>query len=102
MRRVIGAALLVALAAAVPVQEAQAQDVIGGAIVGGAVGGMIGGAVTGRGAGVAAGVAIGAATGALIAAEAQRRHGRYYWWKGNCYVRDGYGQYFRVARKNCR
>jgi uncharacterized protein YcfJ len=98
----IGAAALLSLAVAMPVQEAAAQDVIGGAIVGGAVGGLVGGAVTGgRGSGVAAGVAIGATTGALIGAEAQRRRGGLYWWKGNCYVRDGYGTYYRVARKRC-
>lgn len=100
MKRMIAAALLLALAAAAPVQEASAQDVIGGAIVGGALGGAIGGAVTGRGAGVAVGAAIGATTGALIAAEAQRRRG-HYWWKGNCYYRNRHGEYFRVARKKC-
>jgi hypothetical protein len=100
MKLMTGAALLLALAAAAPVQEASAQDIIGGAIVGGAIGGAVGGAVTGRGSGVAAGVAIGAATGALIAAEAQRRRG-YYWWRGNCYYRNKAGQYYRVARRKC-
>ena len=100
MKRVIGAALLLTLAAAAPVGEASAQSgVVGGAIVGGAVGGAIGGAVGGRG-GVAAGVAIGATTGALIGAEAERRRG-HYWWKGNCYYRNSAGEYYRVSRAKC-
>ena len=102
MKSMIGAGALLALTAAMPVQQASAQDVIGGAIVGGAVGGLVGGAVTGgRGAGIAAGVAIGATTGALIGAEAQRRRGGYYWWKGRCYVRDAYGTYYRVGQRYC-
>lgn len=101
MKRVIGAALLLTLAAAAPVGEASAQSgVVGGAIVGGAIGGAIGGAATGRGSGVAAGVAIGAATGALIGAEAERRRG-HYWWKGNCYYRNSAGEYYRVGRAKC-
>jgi len=50
MTRTIGAAAILALASLVPVQQAAAQDPVGGAIVGGALGGIIGGAV-GRGAG---------------------------------------------------
>ena len=80
MKQTIGAAAILTLAALTPAQQAAAQDPVGGAIVGGALGGIIGGAV-GRGAGgVIAGAAIGATTGAVIAAEAQRRNGGYYWW----------------------
>jgi len=77
------------------------QDPVGGAIVGGALGGIIGGAV-GRGAGgVIAGAAIGATTGAVIAAEAQRRNGGYYWWRGGCYYRYPNGSWLQVQPGYC-
>jgi outer membrane lipoprotein SlyB len=77
MIRMLGAFMFLGLASALPVQQAAAQDVLGGAIVGGALGGIIGGAL-GRGGGAIAGAAIGATTGAVIAAEAQRRSSGYW------------------------
>ena len=62
---------LLALAVCAPVQQAAAQDAVGGAIVGGVLGGVVGGALGGRG-GAAAGAIIGAGTGAAIAAQASR------------------------------
>ena len=74
---------------------------VGGAIVGGALGGIIGGAV-GRGPGGAiAGAAIGAATGAIIASEAQRRNGGYYWWHGGCYYQYPNGAWAQVGYNYC-
>jgi hypothetical protein len=101
MIRSIGAVLLLAFATAIPVQEAPAQGALEGAIVGGAIGGIVGGAATGKGSGIAAGVAIGAVTGALIGAEAERRRGGYYWWKGDCYYKDRAGNWYRVSRSKC-
>jgi hypothetical protein len=101
MMRTLGAGALLALAALMPAQQAAAQDPIGGAIVGGALGGIIGGAV-GRGAGgVVAGAAIGAATGAIIASEAQRRNGGYFWWRGGCYYRYPNGAWVQVGYNYC-
>jgi outer membrane lipoprotein SlyB len=48
MIRMLGAFMFLGLASALPLQQAAAQDVLGGAIVGGALGGIIGGAL-GRG-----------------------------------------------------
>ena len=66
MMRTFGAAALLALATVMPVQEAKAQDALGGAILGGAAGAILGGAITGRGSGAAAGALVGAATGAIL------------------------------------
>jgi len=55
MKRMLGAAVLLSMAAIMPAQQAAAQDPVAGAIVGGALGGIIGGAV-GRGAGGAVAV----------------------------------------------
>ena len=63
---------LLALAVSGPVQEAAAQDAVGGAIVGGVLGGVVGGAL-GGGRGAAAGAIIGAGTGAAIAAQGEPR-----------------------------
>ena len=71
MIRTLGAFIFLGLAAVLPVEQAAAQDVLGGAIVGGALGGIVGGAL-GRGGGAVAGAVIGATTGAVIAAEARR------------------------------
>jgi len=58
MLRTLGAGTFLALATLLPVQQAAAQDPVGGAIVGGALGGIVGGAL-GRGPGAAiAGAAI--------------------------------------------
>jgi len=101
MTRTIGAAMILTLASLMPVQQAAAQDPVGGAIVGGALGGIIGGAV-GRGAGGAvAGALIGATTGAVIASEAQRRNGGYYWWRGGCYYRYPNGSWLQVQPGYC-
>jgi hypothetical protein len=102
MIRSIVTGLLLTLLVALPGQEASAQNnTLGGAIVGGAVGGIIGGAATGRGSGVAIGAAIGATTGALIGAEADRRRGGHYWWKGDCYYKDSAQKWYRVSRSKC-
>ncbi len=101
MKRIIAGAALLAAAMAMPVQDAAAQDPLGGAILGGAAGAIFGGAVTGRAGGAAIGAAIGAATGAIIASEAERRRGGYYWWRGRCYYQDGDGAWYRVSRNYC-
>ena len=67
---------LLALAICAPVQQAAAQDAIGGAIVGGALGG--------RG-GAAAGAIIGAGTGAAIASQGEARPGGYRYYNNGCY-----------------
>src|SRR6516225_9811255 len=95
MIRTLGALIVLGVAATMPVQEAAAQDVLGGAIVGGALGGILGGAL-GRGGG-----AIGATTGAVIAAEAQRRSSGYYWWRGGCYYRCPNGSWLQVQPGYC-
>src|SRR5262249_40347420 len=54
MFRALGAATLVAIVIAAPVQDAAAQDPLGGALLGGAAGAIVGGALGGgRGAAVA-------------------------------------------------
>jgi hypothetical protein len=80
------ASACLALTALLPVQQAAAQDPVGGAIVGGALGGIIGGAL-GQGRGAVAGAIAGATAGAVIASEAQPRPGGYFWWRGGCYYR---------------
>ena len=69
MIRTIGAMAFLTLAAAMPLQQASAQDVFGGALLGGAAGAIIGGAATGRGEGAAVGAIIGAGAGAAIASQ---------------------------------
>jgi hypothetical protein len=101
MMRTGAAGIFLALAALMPAQRAAAQDPVGGAIAGGVLGAIIGGAV-GRGAGGAiAGAAIGATTGAVIAAEAQRRNGGYYWWHGGCYYRYPNGAWLQIQPGYC-
>ena len=101
MKRMLGAAILLSMAAIMPAQQAAAQDPVGGAIVGGALGAIVGGAV-GHGAGGAiAGGLIGATTGAVIAAEAQRRRSGYYWWRGGCYYRYPNGSWLQVQPGYC-
>src|SRR5262249_59194829 len=80
MIRTVAAASLLTLACAMPLQQAAAQDAIGGAIFGGAAGALLGGAIGGRG-GAVAGAIIGGTTGAAIAAEGQRRRAGYYWYR---------------------
>jgi uncharacterized protein YcfJ len=101
MMRSLGAGVALALAALLPAQPAAAQNPLGGAIIGGTIGGIIGGAA-GRGAGGAfAGAAIGAATGAIIANEAQRNAGGYYWWHGGCYYQYPNGAWVQIAPNYC-
>ncbi len=100
MFRIVGAAALLTLAVAMPVQEAAAQDVFGGAIIGGTAGAIIGGAAGGRG-GVAAGAIIGATAGALIASEGQRRRSGYYYWKRGCYIQRSDGAWIKVSARYC-
>jgi uncharacterized protein YcfJ len=103
MVRTLGATALLVLAvlAVLPGQQAAAQNPIGGAILGGALGGIVGGAVSrGNPGGIIAGAAIGAATGAIIANEAQRQNG-YYWWHGGCYYQYPNGAWVQIAPNYC-
>ena len=100
MLRQFGASALLALAIAMPAQEAAAQDPLGGALLGGAAGAILGGALTGRGGGAAVGAIIGATTGALIASEGQRRGG-YYYWRNGCYVQQPDGSWIAVSPRYC-
>ena len=100
MRRTLGTATLLTLLVVIPYKEAAAQDPLGGAILGGATGAIIGG-VAGGGRGAAIGAGVGAATGAIIAAEAQRRGGGYYWWRQGCYVQRPDGAFVRVSSRYC-
>jgi outer membrane lipoprotein SlyB len=102
MERTLAATALLVLAAVLPGQQAAAQNPLGGAIVGGALGGIVGGAVShGNAGGIIAGAAIGAATGAIIANEAQRRDGGYYWWHGGCYYQYPNGAWVQVGYNYC-
>ena len=100
MFRTVAAASLLALASAMPLQQAAAQDAIGGGLFGGVVGGLLGGAVGGRG-GAVAGAIIGGATGAAIGAEGQRRREGYYWYRNGCYMQRPDGAYVVVAPAYC-
>ena len=92
MIRTFAAATMLTLACAVPLQQAAAQDAVGGAIFGGAAGAILGGALGGRG-GAIAGAIIGGTTGAAIAAEGQRRREGYYWYRNGCYMQRPDGAY---------
>ena len=72
MIRAMGASALLAIALAIPLQDAAAQDPVGSAILGGAAGAILGGAM-GGGRGAAVGAIIGGATGAAIAAQGAAR-----------------------------
>ena len=100
MSQRLAAAGLLALAMTMPVQDANAQDPLGGALLGGAAGGLIGGAVGGR-KGVLPGVIIGAATGAIIASEGQRRRGGYTYWRDGCYLQRPDGAWVAVSPRYC-
>ena len=101
MIRTIAAAAILALAVLMPVQQAAAEDPVGGALLGGALGAIIGGAATGKAGGAVVGGVIGAATGAIIAQEADRRDGGYYWWRNRCYYKYPEGDWVRVSRRHC-
>ena len=93
------ATTLLALAVCGPVQEAAAQDAIGGAILGGVLGGVVGGALGGRG-GAAAGAILGAGTGAAIAAQGEMRPGGYHYYNNGCYVEQP-GGWVAVSPRYC-
>src|SRR5215213_5742286 len=99
MFRTVGAAALLTIACAMPLQQASAQDPVAGGIFGGIAGGLLGGAIGGRG-GAVAGAIIGGTTGAAIAAEGQRRNG-YYWYRNGCYVQQPDGSYAVVPPAYC-
>src|SRR5436309_7593002 len=90
--------LIIAIAA--PVQDAAAQDPVGGAILGGAAGAILGGAL-GGGRGAAVGAIVGGATGAAIAAQGQPRPGGYRYYQQGCYQQRGDGAWVVVAPEYC-
>ena len=105
MYRALGVAALLSIAIAAPVQDAAAQDPVGGAILGGVTGGVIGGAL-GGGRGAAVGAVVGGVTGAAIAAQGQPRPGGYRYYQQACYQQrgDGAGSPLRrsIARRRLR
>src|SRR5689334_22383791 len=100
MYRALGAATLLAIAIAMPVQDAAAQDPVGGAILGGAAGAILGGAM-GGGRGAAIGAIVGGATGAAIASQGQARPGGYRYYQQACYQQRGDGEWVVVAPEYC-
>jgi hypothetical protein len=100
MYRSLGAAALLTIAIAAPVQDAAAQDPVGGAILGGATGAIIGGAL-GGGRGAAVGAIVGGATGAAIAAQGQPRPGGYRYYQHGCYQPRPDGGWVLVAPEYC-
>ena len=100
MLRTFTAASMLALACAVPLQEAAAQDPIAGGILGGVAGGLLGGAIGGRG-GAVAGAIIGGTTGATIAAQGQRRANGYYWYNNGCYAQRPDGAWVPIPPEYC-
>jgi len=102
MIRIMTAIVTVALVALVPVRHSSAQNnTLGGAIIGGGVGAIIGGAATNSAGGAVAGGIIGAAAGAALGSQMEPRHRGYYWYHGDCWVRRGNGNYYRVSRRYC-
>ena len=79
-------------AIAMPMQQADAQDALGGALLGGAAGAIVGGAL-GGGRGAAVGAIIGGTSGAIIAAQGQPRPGGYYYYRNGCYQRRPDGEH---------
>src|SRR5919201_2206828 len=100
MYRALGATALLTMAIAAPLQDAAAQDPVGGAILGGAAGAILGGAL-GGGRGAAAGAIIGGSTGAVIGAQGQPRPGGYYYYQNSCYLPRGDGTWVAVAPEYC-
>ena len=100
MIRTVGISAFVAMALAMPMQEAAAQDPVGGAIVGGATGAIIGG-VLGGGRGAAIGAIIGGATGAAIGAEGDPRPGGYRYYQDACYQQRPDGAWLAVSPEYC-
>jgi predicted lipid-binding transport protein (Tim44 family) len=91
---------MLALACAMPLHEAAAQDPIAGGILGGIAGGLLGGAIGGRG-GAVAGAIIGGTTGAAIAAQGQRRANGYYWYNNGCYSQRPDGAWVAIPPEYC-
>src|SRR6516225_1033102 len=83
-----------------PMQEAAAQDPVGGAIVGGTAGAIIGG-ILGGGRGAAIGAIIGGATGAAIGAEGEPRPGGYRYYQDACYQQQPDGAWLAVSPEYC-
>jgi predicted lipid-binding transport protein (Tim44 family) len=100
MLRTFTAASMLALACALPLDEAAAQDPIAGGILGGVAGGLLGGAIGGRG-GAVAGAIIGGTTGAAIAAQGQRRANGYYWYNNGCYAQRPDGAWVGIPPEYC-
>ena len=100
MRKAWGAAPFLAIAIAMPMQEAAAQDPLGGALLGGAAGAIVGGAL-GGGRGAAVGAIIGGTSGAIIAAQGQPRPGGYYYHQNGCYQQRPDGAWVVVAPEYC-
>ena len=100
MYRALGAAALLTIAIAAPIQDAAAQDPVGGAILGGAAGAILGGALDG-GRGATIGAIVGGATGAAIAAQGQPRPGGYHYYQHACYQQRGDGAWIMVAPEYC-
>src|SRR5215471_11647576 len=100
MYRTLGTSALLALALAITVHDAAAQDPVGGAILGGAAGAIIGGAV-GGGRGAATGAIIGGVTGAAIAAQGQPRPGGYRYYENACYLQRPDGAWLVVSPEYC-
>jgi len=101
MHRILAAIGLVAMALGLPVQQASAQDPLGGALLGGAAGAIIGGAATGKAGGAVVGGVIGAAAGAAIASQGQARSGGYYYYRDGCYRRRPDGAWVVVPPRYC-
>ena len=100
MYRSLGAVALLTIAITAPLQDAAAQDPVGGAILGGAAGAILGGAM-GGGRGAAIGAIVGGATGAAIAAQGQPRPGGYRYYQQACYQQRGDGEWVVVAPEYC-
>ena len=100
MIRALGASALLGMALVVPLQEAAAQDPVGGAIVGGAAGAILGG-VLGGGRGAAIGAIIGGATGAAIGAQGEPRPGGYRYYQDACYQQQPDGAWLVISPDNC-
>jgi hypothetical protein len=100
MYRTFWAAALLALAIAAPMQDAAAQNPLGGALVGGAAGAIVGGAL-GGGRGAAIGAIVGGASGAIIASQGQLRPGGYRYYQSACYLQRPDGAWVVVAPERC-
>jgi hypothetical protein len=100
MNRTVGAIALLGLAFAMPAQDAQAQDPLGGALLGGAAGAILGG-VAGGGRGAAIGAVIGGATGAMIGSQGQARGNGYYYYENSCYLQRRDGSYVAAHPRYC-